>query len=221
VSISAARKLGIISTLILSLAASHAIAGNIYITAKGTVRGEDYLHFFIAGFLWPETIIPKGTPFQLIFTFDDAKGEPITTRCANSGSGVTGVGEHSPGTASIMIDDASYAFGRKDNAQSRIWKGVPSSCGNGGGIVIDVSEGRKPAMSTISLRIHPAQGSARLTQDADWRSPVSLSRFSAPEDENTFVITRPGNYGLMTRGFLKVESVIVGVPDDLVPIPGK
>jgi hypothetical protein len=138
VSISAARRLGTILTIILlSLAVSHARAGDIYITANGTVSGEDYLHVFaLGGFLRPESNIPKGMPFKLMFTFDDATGEPITTRCANSGSGVMGIGEHSPGAGSVMIDDASYAFGRKDNAHSRIWRGVPSSCGNGGGMAI-------------------------------------------------------------------------------------
>lgn len=75
VSISAGRRLGIILTIILSLAASHARAGNIYITAKGTVSGEDYLHVFLLGGLtFLESTIAKGTPFQLMFTFDDARG---------------------------------------------------------------------------------------------------------------------------------------------------
>jgi hypothetical protein len=192
-------------SLAILLLAGTAQAADVVITVKGTLAGEDYL-----GIFGPEKSIPKGTPFTLVYTFDDAVGEAVRVRCPNSGSGVTGSGNNSPGRAVLTIGDSSYAFGDTADSRSTVWRAVPSRCGNGG-IAMAVSDGRPPLMSGIQVTIQPRR--APLTTDADWRSPLSLSVFSAPRDSNAFTITRAGSFGLTTRAFLSVESVTVEKPE--------
>ncbi len=183
-------------------------AAEVVITVTGTLNGgNDYLEIF-----GTDKAIPKDTPFKLVFTFADTKGSAIRTRCPNSGSGISGIGKTSPGIAILTIGDVSYVFGRKADARSSVWRSVPSACGNGQ-ITIEVSEGRD---SAVKISIHPNTGKP-LTQDADWRSPLSLATFSAPNSNNGFVITRAGVYGLMTASSLSVESVTVGPKKEDAP----
>jgi hypothetical protein len=172
------------------------------ITVQGTAAGEDYLGIFRA-----DKVIPKGTPFTVVFTFNDARGEAVKVRCPNSGSGVTGSGNNSPGKAVITIGGSSYAFGDSVDSRSTVWRMVPSGCG-GGGISMAVSDGR-----TTGIQVTIQPGRAVLTTDADWRTPLSLSKFSAPREGNTFTVMRSGTFGLTTRAYLTVESVTVGNPE--------
>jgi hypothetical protein len=177
-------------------------AADIIVTVKGTLAGEDYL-----GIFGTNKTIPRGTPFTLVYTFDDSKGEPTKVRCANSGSGITGVGENSPGTAVLTIGDASYEFGRADNARSSAWRTIPSPCGPAV-VGFSVTEGRQQG-TVMNVILHAAVLGRPLTKDADWRSPVSLFHFAMTPD-NAFTITRDGSFGLMTRAALTVASVTVG-----------
>jgi hypothetical protein len=183
----------------------NARAGEIVITVKGTLAGEDYL-----GIFGKEKALSKGTPFTLVYTFDDARGEPQKTRCPNAASGITGTGFKSPGIAIITIGTASYTFGRKENVRSSIWRSVPSAC-DAGEMDFDISEGKPPATSRVHINIKSA--ARPLTTDADWRSPLSLTKFTAPPDGNMFTITRGGTYGLMTRAFLTLDSVTISSPE--------
>jgi hypothetical protein len=179
----------------------------IVITAKGTVRGEDYLDIFGLG-----KPIPKGTPFTLVYTFDVRKGGATPVVCPNSGSGIRGTGENSPGTAVITIGGVSYRFGQREGASSSAWRLVPSDCTHSE-IAMEIEEGQPRARSAIRITLHPIQGSIKpLTTDADWRSPLTLTKFSAPAMLNMFSITRPGTYGLITRGFLSISSLTIAAP---------
>ncbi len=207
VSKSAGLRLGMALTSVLLISRGiPAKAAEVVITAvKGTATGEDYL-----GIFGTEKVIPKGTPFTLVYTFKDAVGEAVKVRCPNSGSGVTGAGRNSPGKAALTIGESSHSFGDKDDSRSTVWRTVPSRCG-GGGIAMAVSDGRTPLLSGIQVTIQPRR--EVLTTDADWRTPLSLSAFTAPREGNTFTITRAGSFGLTTRAFLSVESVTVGEPE--------
>lgn len=129
-------------------------------------------------------------------------------RCPNSGSGITGTGDNSPGAAILTIGDASYEFGRESNARSSAWRINPSQFGPAA-IGFSVSEGRQQG-TVVNVILHAAQFGKPITADADWRSPVSLSRFSATPDINMFAIVRDGSFGLTTCGNLTVASVTVG-----------
>src|ERR1700733_15427634 len=173
------------------LLAGTARAANVVITVKGTVTGEDYLILFGG-----QKIIPKDSPYILTFTFTDAVGGEVHVRCPNSGSGVTGVGKNSPGTAVLEIEDGQYQLGfDKADSRSVVWRLLPSRCG-GGGITMMVSDGRAPLLNVVQITIQPAKAS--WAPDADWRSPVSLSGFTAPREGNTFTVTRAGSFGLTT-----------------------
>jgi hypothetical protein len=187
-------------------------AAQMVVTVKGTVSGEDYLQVFGS-----DKNIAKGTPFTLVYTFDDNRGEFMAMRCPNSGSGISGIGQNSPGIAILTIGGASYVFGNEPNARSSAWRNVPTRCGPAA-IGFQVSEGHQLG-TAISVILHaPVLGRA-LTTDAYWRNPVSLSHFSLT-DINTFTIMRDGSFGLTTRGDLRVASVTVGKPE-VTPAGGR
>jgi hypothetical protein len=198
-------KIGLKTLAVLAFALGIAQAAQVVVTVKGIVSGEDYL-----GVFGSEKSIPRNTPFTLVYTFDDNRGESMAMRCPNSGSGISGIGADSPGIAILTIGGASYVFGNEPNAHSSAWRFVPSRCLQSA-IGFQVSEGRQLG-TAISVILHaPVLGRA-VTPNADWRNPVSLSRFS-PTDMNTFTITRDGSFGLTTRGDLRVASVTVGKPE--------
>jgi hypothetical protein len=80
----------------------------IIITVTGTVNGarDDFRIF------GTESGVPQGTPYTLVFRFDDTKGQPMPAPCPGSGSGITGGGQLSPGSAVLTINGKSYEFGR-------------------------------------------------------------------------------------------------------------
>lgn len=177
----------------------------IVITVTGTVNGvEDYLHVFGNG-----RPIPLGTPYTLVFTFDDTKGKPFGGGpCSEAGSGITGSQQNSPGTAVLTINGKSYEFGRRPGARSNIWRSLRSSCSRSE-IALTIEEGQDPLVMGVKIKIHPNPGQQPVTQDKEWRSPLSISNFEALNGDNAFVITHPGDYVASTSSYLSVSSMTI------------
>jgi hypothetical protein len=78
-------------------------------------------------------------------------------------------------------------------------------------IGISITEGRFPLEMGVSIRISPKMGTRSLTQEKDWRKPISLSNVYARNTYNEFGITRPGNNVAGTQSYLSVSSVTAEV----------
>ncbi|HTQ56483.1 MAG TPA: hypothetical protein VMI94_18580 [Bryobacteraceae bacterium] len=187
---------------------SHGQSGgrNVTIAVTGTISGEDYLRIF-----GTSRVIPGGTPFSLVFTFDESKGETDRRAdCADGFSAIRGTGANSPGIAVLTIGARSYVFGKRADARSSAWRSVASPCSKSE-MGVDITEGKSPLVSQIHIRLVPPDGVRSLTQENDWRSAISLSRFGWVRPmENAFAISQPGNYAAGDRGYLQVLSITVG-----------
>jgi hypothetical protein len=204
VSIPAWLRPGILTTLAILTACTSNQAAETTITVTGTVNGGyDYLGVF------GSRVMKGGTPYTLVFTIDDSKGGAINTGCPDSGSGISGFHENSPVTAILTIAGKSYEFGRKPDARSRAWRTITTFCSDSE-IGMSITEGRAPLEMGISIRISPSAGHKSLTQDKDWRKPVSLTNVYARNTYNEFAIRQPGNYAGGTQSYLSVDSVVVG-----------
>lgn len=202
VSISAARKLGylLIGTFLLLVMFRPAKGAQITITVTGTLNGgRDQLGIFGGG------VMPAGTPYTLVYTFDDSKGQPMKPGC--TGSGITGGNEASPGTAVLTIREKSYTFGTGKQPFSKAWRTTQSPC-SGSEIAMDIAQGQFPSFSSVSIRVAP-QGSKSLTQDTDWRAPVSVTGVYARNTYNLFSIMKPGNNVASTMSYLSVTSITI------------
>src|ERR1700683_2543638 len=125
-----------ITTLLAVIITANAHAAEVIYTVRGVINdGQDYLAIFGLG-----KAMPKGTPFMLVFTFEDSKGLPTKVRCANAGSGILGNNQQSPAIAILTIANTSYVFGRKPEAASSAWRGA-GAC-DGAEIAASVSDGR-------------------------------------------------------------------------------
>ncbi|HEX3747689.1 MAG TPA: hypothetical protein VHW09_27325 [Bryobacteraceae bacterium] len=173
-------------------------SGETTITVTGTLNGgNDPLAIFGGG------VLPAGTPYTLVFTFDDTKGQDTDPGC--SGSGIGGTHEESPGTATLTINGKSYDFGQSPDATSKAWRKTGDACSE---IGMEIGEGRFPFFSTVSIRVSPPQGTATLTSDSDWRSRLSVDDVYARNTYNSFVIQKAGNYA-RTMSYLSVSSLKV------------
>src|ERR1700735_5015323 len=97
VSIRAGLRLGMILAAVIPMVSCFrpAEGPEVVITVTGTVNGvRDDFRIFSA-----TRSVPKGTPYTLVFTFDDTKGQPMPGPCLLSGSGITGGGQLSPAIA--------------------------------------------------------------------------------------------------------------------------
>ena len=205
VSKSAGLRLGMVLTamLLMVMCFRPASGSEVVITVKGTLNGgrDDY------GIFGMGRKMPGGTPYTLVFTFDEAKGRPMPAACPNSGSRIVGIGQSSPGIAVLTINGKSFEFGHKPGARSRAWRSIGTVCSESE-IGMSVEEGRFPVISGMNIRINPNRGGRSLTQDRDWRGSVALSNFYARNDDNAFVIRR--NNSSETMSFLSVDSLTVG-----------
>jgi hypothetical protein len=159
-------------------------------------------------FAMPKNILPKGTPYDLVFTFDDAKGQAIRGGpCSDEGTGIVGTRQNSPGIAVLTINEKTYEFGHKPDARSRTWRALASSCSNNE-IGIQVQEGPEQFTTGVNIKIRANRGK-QLTKDRDWRGDITLSDFDAWNGENSVLVRRPGNYGAETMSYLSVSTVTV------------
>jgi hypothetical protein len=207
VSISAARKLGkLLTAMLLLLTACMPNQGaETTITVTGTLNGgHDYLGIFGLG---PN--MHAGTPYTLVFTIDDTKGGEMRQACPLAGTGISGFGQNNPVTGILTINGKSYEFGRRPDVRSKAWRNVASVCSDSE-IGIRITEGRFPLEMGVSIRISPNMGTRSLTQEKDWRKPISLTNVYARNTYNEFGITRQGNNMGGTQSYLSVSSVTVG-----------
>jgi hypothetical protein len=186
------------------LAPPKARGSETIITVNGTLNGgNDYLGVFGMG-----RSLPAGTPYTLVYTIDDTKGEAIMSRqCPSAGTGIAGIHEASPVTAVLAIGTKSYAFGRRKDTHSTAWRTVANGCSNSE-IGIEITEGQGPLAMGVRTRVRPLT-TRTLTQDGDWRSNLSLTNVYAPNTYNQFVIMQPGNYAGGAESYLSVTSVTV------------
>ena len=207
VSIGAGLRLGMILTLMVLMVMCFrpANGSEVVITVKGEINGgrDDFGTFGMG------RTMPMGTPYTLVFRFDDTKGKAIPGACPNSGSRIVGIGQSSPGTALLTINGKSYEFGRRPDARSRAWRSIATVCSDSE-IGMAVEEGHYSLASGVNIKIVPNPGQRSLTQDRDWRGSLSVSKFYARNGDNAFAINRPGNYGAQTMSYLSVSSVTVG-----------
>jgi hypothetical protein len=174
------------------------------ITVTGTLHGgHDYLGIFGKG-----QNIHAGTPYTLVFTIDDSKGGEMRQGCPIAGSGISGFGQNNPVTGVLSINGKSYEFGRRPDVRSSVWRTVASVCSESE-IGIKITEGRFPLEMGVSIRINPNMGTRTLTQEKDWRKPISLSNFYARNTFNEFGIRQPGNNKGGTQSYLSVDSMAI------------
>jgi hypothetical protein len=177
----------------------------ITITVTGTLNGgHDYLGIFGMG-----KGMPAGTPYTLIYTFDDTKGEPMhSTLCPGSSTGTTGSGAESPGIAMLTIAGRSHSFGKGVAPRSSTWRSVASRCSISE-ISVEVREGRPPFESGIKTRFGTADGRGSLTREGDWRSVLMTTSVYGRNMYNEFGITRSGNNIGGTQSYLSVNTVTI------------
>jgi hypothetical protein len=179
----------------------------VTITVKGLAGGSDDLHIFSN-----PRIIPEGTPFTLVYTFDDSKGQAYTAaNCPNWGSGITGNQKDAPGTAVLTINGKSFVFGKGPNVKSSVWRKVTTPCSRSE-IAMEISEGQFPNFTGVNTRVHAPAGVNSLTSDKDWRAAVTLDAVDANDPNNVFGIAQANRTGTATRGVLRVKSIEVSGP---------
>jgi hypothetical protein len=186
------------------LALPKARASQTIITVNGTLSGgNDYLGVFGMG-----RNLSAGTPYTLVYTIDDTKGEAIVSRqCPSAGSGIAGIHEASPVTAVLTIGEKSYVFGRRKDAHSTVWRTIANGCSSSE-IGVEITEGQAPLAMGVRTRVRPLT-TRTLTQDGEWRSALSLTNVYAPNTYNQFVIMQPGNYAGGAESYLSVTSLTV------------
>jgi sugar lactone lactonase YvrE len=205
VSKSAGRRSGMfIMAILLMLLCFRARASEVTITVTGTLNGgNDYAGVFGGGKM------PAGTPYTLVFTFDDSKGRAMSAACPHSSTGITGMRENSPGTATLTINGRSHVFGQMPDARSRTWRTITTFCSSSE-IGIDVAEGQGYLPSGVNIKITPVEGERSLTQSLDWRSAVSLSKVYDLNKDNRFAIFRNSAGGTVSS--LSIGNVTVSGP---------
>ncbi len=159
----------------------------IVVTVTGEVVGGagDFLHIF-----GKERNL-AGKPVTVVFTFDDTKGEPIPLAgCPGSATGTIGNGKNSPGTAVLTINGKSFEFGLHKHTHSETWREISSGCSTSR-IIFHVEDDPGRAMSMIEVNIHPADRRRSLTQNPDWRDPVSATSIEQDDRLSAFSIQGP------------------------------
>jgi len=206
-----------IALLMLSLLLSRPAKGaEVVITVTGTLAGgNDYLGVFGIG-----RVMPAGTPYTLVFTVDDTKGQAFPSpQCSNSGSGFGGVRGASPVTAVLIVGKKSFEFGRRPDAHSKTWRTIASRC-SASEIGMEIMEAQYPLQMGVSIRVAPWPGAPSLTQDGNWRSALTVSNVYARNTFNHFVITQPGNNTGGTESYLLVSTVTIGGAKPASSTPG-
>jgi hypothetical protein len=202
----AGRRLGIIFTTIILfvLAIGQMEGAEVVVTVTGDIVGGsgDYLHLF------GKVLNLAGTPFTLVFTFDDTKGKPIPLAgCKGTASGVKGVGADSPGIAVLTIAGKSFTFGTRKSSESETWREISSECSSSK-IGFEVDDGVN-SRTVININIHPADNRKSFTQNSDWRSAVT-STAMATDSLSGFSIEGPGMSG--DGGIFYVKSITISGP---------
>ena len=194
------RKPGIPMMIILLglIALQRGKAADINITITGVLTGGwDRMGIFFTG---KEAQNLGGKPFTLVYTFDDAKGNPKSMNgCAN---GMGSAGTPSAGKAVLTMGNASYTFGDADKYSE---SGIFRDC-RGTDLRIFVTEKKGSYFNeapTINMEITPENGKA-LPAGADWRSPASMT--AVDSRSSCFIILKKMN-STEVRGCLDIKKV--------------
>lgn len=150
----------------------------------------------------------KGQPFTLVYTFDDTKGKPTPpVNCPGAASGIKGDFDSSPGIVALTIGQKSFTFGTRKDSHSGIWREINSSCSQSVmGLEVMEGGGWSNGNNIFNIRVMPVQGGRSLTQNPDWRAPLSVSN---PDNSGVFVISRRGDFGHEVKGSLDVKQLTV------------
>jgi len=205
VSFCAGRRFGILLFLFLSIIRI-AKSSEVTFTVTGIVLGgPDTLGIFDVG-----KAMQHGTPFKLVFTFDDTRGElTFSQPCKNAGSGVMDNETNgSPGMAVLTIGSKSYTFGDPVKGHSGAWRSIRGACETENQLVLMVDDGKQSEISSgVDIRVDPSEG-VRFTNDPDWKSALTLSSIKAQNSAfNIF-----GGYERACYSSLRVDSVVVSGP---------
>jgi hypothetical protein len=193
-------------TLIASLfllATGQMKGAEIVVTVTGEVVGGagDFLHIF-----GKERNL-AGKPVTVVFTFDDTKGKPIPLAgCQGSATGIIGDGENSPGTAVLTINGKSFEFGTHKGRHSETWREISSGCSTSR-IIFHVEDSVGRGKSMIQVNIHPADRGRSLTQNPDWRAPMSATSIEQDDRLGGFDIQGPEMSG--DGGIFNVKSITI------------
>ncbi len=150
----------------------------------------------------------KGQPFTLVYTFDDIKGQATPpVNCPGAASGIKGDFDSSPGIVTLTIGEKSVTFGTRKDSHSGIWREIDSSCSQSMmGLEVMEGGGWSNGNTIFNIRVMPAQGGRSLTQNPDWRAPLSIVD---PDNSGVFVITHRGDFGHEVKGSLDVKRLTV------------
>jgi hypothetical protein len=194
----------------LFLAVRPVRASEIVVTVTGIIEGGtgDFLHIFGA----KRNI--NGTPFTAVFTFDDAKGKPLSPyQCDGSATGTEGSGADSPGTAVLTIAGKSYAFGTHKDSHSSAWRSITSRCSRSQ-ITFQVDDNVNRLNTIINVNLHTENPAHSMTQNPDWRAALTSSAMQDDNDSG-FAIQGPGQSG--DGGLFTVKSITISGPRKATP----
>jgi hypothetical protein len=213
VSIPVGRRPGMTLTIALLLLAAlrPAKGAEIVITLTGVIAGGyDQFPLFGVGTKlrgnagWDL----KGQPFTLVYTFDDTKGKPTPPEnCAGAASGIKGDFDSSPGVVTLTIGEKSVTVGTRKDSHSGIWREINSSCSQSMmGLEVMEGGGWSNGNNIFNIRVMPVQGGRSLTQNPDWKAPLTVTN---PDNSGVFVISRRGDFGHEVKGSLDIKKMVI------------
>lgn len=204
-----------IATSLLLLALPPARGADMVATITGVlVTGYDQFHLFGgAPIKGSDKRDLAGMPFTLVYTFDDAKGRstPPPGYCANSGSGITGEGASSPGTATLTVGGGTVVVGTRKDSHSSAWRSIDVLCSQSQ-ISFEVHEGNggwANGKNMVNVTMTPTKGTRSLTQNPDWRAPVTTTSM---DNNGGFFLSKEGDFRHESRGVFDVKKLIVSGP---------
>ena len=201
-----------IATIMLLLALRPAKGAEVVATITGVLQtGADQFHLFGgAPVKGSDKRDLAGMPFTLVLTFDDAKGQstPPPGFCPNSGSGITGEGASSPGTATLTIGGGTVVIGTRKDSHSAAWRSIDVFCSQSQ-ISFEVHEGNlgwANGKNMVNVTMTPTKGTRSLTQNPDWRAAVTTT---AMDNNGGFFLSKPGDFRHEARGVFVVQKLTV------------
>jgi hypothetical protein len=175
-------------------------AAETTVTITGVLTGGwDQLGIFATG---KEAQNMSGKPFTLVFTFDDAKGKPLTN--GNCVQGVAGEGTQSPGRAMLTMGNGSFTFG---GAEKFSTSSIGRDCA-GMFFGMFVSEKKGSFFNTspaVDVRVIPGNGNRQLPLAHDWRAPFSST--GVDNSSSCFIIVRADRPNKEVKGCFDVKKV--------------
>jgi hypothetical protein len=170
-------------------------AAEITATITGVLTGGwDQLGIFATG---TEAKNMSGKPFTLVFTFDDARGNPQADK---GSSGLSGTSPQSPGKAVLTLGDGSFIFGGEKFSTWSVYRSPTYMQ-----IVVNERKGSLFNFAPeVDVRIMPASGS-RSSFGTDWKAP--LSRSDIDNQASCFFIAQRDKPSREAKGCFDVKKL--------------